>query len=514
MPFEQYLSVIEDLSRDMPVEVRYRRLLEAIKQTIPCDAIALLKQSGRGLQPVAFLGLRDEIRGRHFDPAHHPRLDAIVNSDQLVRFPADSPLPDPYDGLVNSDDSTVHVHDCMGVAIQVDGRPWGVITMDALCAGQFDAINANDQAMAISLTQAVITAAERINELRRKVRHGDRATAEMNRDSMASSIVGSSNVMTRLFEDIRAVAPTPLSVLIEGETGVGKELIAQQLHLKSDRFNKPLIRLNCAALPESLAEAELFGHTRGAFTGADRARPGRFELADGGTLFLDEIGELPLALQATLLRVLEVGEVQRVGSDETLKVDVRVLAATNRDLRQEVIAGRFREDLFHRLSVFPLHVPALRERGQDILELAEYFLERLQTRLNIHRLLLTPDARTALRLYRWPGNVRELEHVLSRAALRAQQGQRESDVGLVYIDRAALAIADTAAHTESASTTQPVPPHDEVGSLTELTQAFQRRVIDKQLAQHNGNVAAAARALNVDRSNLLRLIKRLGGQTA
>ncbi len=508
MALEHYISVIEDLSRDLPAEVRYQRLLEAIRQAIPCDAIGLLRLDGDLLRPVAFLGLRPEIRGRRFPVSQHPRLAAILDSRQAVRFDAESPLPDPYDGLVYSSGENVHVHDCMGVSMYIDNQPWGVITFDAMSPGEFDAVEPRQQELAITLTRAVITAAERIHLLQQQLQHGHQVTAEMNRELAASEVIGSSAVIQRLLDDIDVVAPTPLTVLLQGETGVGKELIARRLHLKSDRLQQPLIQLNCAALPENLAEAELFGHTRGAFTGANQARAGRFELADGGTLFLDEVGELPLPLQAKLLRALQEGEVQRMGSDHATKVNVRIIAATNRDLAAEVEAGHFRADLYHRLSVFPVTVPPLRDRGDDILQLAEFFLERDQHRLNIRKLALTRDARSALLGYFWPGNVRELEHLLSRAALKASRTQARG--GLVRINASHLGL-ETDNETDvkfSVETTTSEPTQS--GSLTDLTRAYQAQVIERGLQRHRFNVAATARELDIDRSNLARLIKRLG----
>lgn len=510
MAVEHYISVIEDLSRELPSETRYRRLLEAIRTTIPCDAIGLLRLNGGKLRPVAFLGLREEVRGRHFDIDRHPRLKSILDSRQLVRFAADSPLPDPYDGLLHTANEGEHVHDCMGMSIYIDEQPWGVITMDAARPGQFDEVEPRQQALAITLTRAVITAAERINQLQQQLFHGHAVRAELNREMAAGSIVGTSASMQRILDDVDVVAPTPLTVLILGETGVGKELIAKRLHLKSDRFDQPLIQLNCAALPDNLAEAELFGHTRGAFTGASSERAGRFELADGGTLFLDEVGELSLPLQAKLLRVLQEGEVQRVGSDHTIRVNVRVVAATNRSLEDAVDRGYFRADLYHRLSVFPIRVPPLRDRAKDVLQLAEFFLERDQHRLKIQKLLLTEDARTALLQHPWPGNVRELEHVLSRAALTASRSR--PPLGLVHISARDLNLDFVAAPPAPSgrdSSHQPRPTAPAVGPLTELTRNFQAALIDTALQAQGGNIAAAARALHMDRSNLLRLIKRL-----
>ncbi len=245
-------------------------------------------------------------------------------------------------------------------------------------------------------------------------------------------LVGETEVMLELTEMIRLVAPSMATVLIEGETGTGKELAAQAVHRLSARRDKPYAVLNCAAIPESLLEAELFGHVRGAFTGAVQSRTGRIAAADGGTLFLDEIGEMPLALQAKMLRFLEYGEVQRVGDNEQMRVDVRVVAATHQPLEQRAEEGLFRLDLYHRLAVFPIEVPPLRERMGDVALLAEHFLLQLAQRAP--RKQLTDAAMTELMAHGWPGNVRELMHVLERASILA--GERcEIDAPEIRIRR-------------------------------------------------------------------------------
>ncbi len=232
-------------------------------------------------------------------------------------------------------------------------------------------------------------------------------------------MIGESAPMLELARMIRLVAPRSTSVLIEGETGTGKEVVAQALHRLGSRSMKPFVVLNCAAIPEALLEAELFGHTRGAFTGAVQSRTGRIEAAHGGTLFLDEIGEMPLALQAKMLRFLECGELQRIGDNETTRVDVRVIAATHQPLEQRAEERAFRLDLYHRLAVFPLTVPALRERIEDLPKLADFFLERLAKQMS--RKILTPSALTVLSSYSWPGNIRELMHVLERGTILAEE---------------------------------------------------------------------------------------------
>lgn len=241
-------------------------------------------------------------------------------------------------------------------------------------------------------------------------------------------MVGESLVMLELARLVRLVAPRSASVLIEGETGTGKELVAKAVHRLSTRASKAFAVLNCAAIPEALLEAELFGHTRGAFTGAVQSRIGRIEAAHGGTLFLDEIGEMPLALQAKMLRFLESGELQRVGDNETVRVDVRVVAASHQPLRQRATERAFRLDLYHRLAVFPVAVPALRDRMEDIPLLATYLLAKLGEEMPVKR--LSPGAATRLLEYDWPGNVRELAHVLERGTILAEdrRGIAQEDI--------------------------------------------------------------------------------------
>jgi transcriptional regulator with GAF, ATPase, and Fis domain len=242
-----------------------------------------------------------------------------------------------------------------------------------------------------------------------------------------AGIVGTSAALGRVLEQVAAVAPTPAAVLIQGESGTGKELIARAIHDQSTRRHRPLIGVNCASIPRDLFESEFFGHVRGAFTGALRDRGGRFQAADGGTLFLDEVGEIPLDLQSKLLRVLQEGAFERVGEEITRKVDVRVIAATNRDLEREVAAGRFRRDLFYRLSVFPITLPPLRDRVGDISALAAHFVQQGARRFGRPTPPLTARAVRALERYAWPGNIRELQHVIERAVLLSPPGTLRFD---------------------------------------------------------------------------------------
>ena len=230
-------------------------------------------------------------------------------------------------------------------------------------------------------------------------------------------IVGTSPALRRMLKRVEAVAETPASVLVQGESGVGKELVAREIHARSPRADGPLVKVNCASIPKELFESEFFGHVKGAFTGAHRDRIGRFQLADGGTIFLDEVGEIPVELQGKLLRVLQESEFERVGDDVTRSVDVRVIAATNRNLEKLIVDGEFREDLFYRLSVFPVDVPPLRERGDDVVQLAQYFLEQTCKDFGRETMTLTRTQAANLKTYDWPGNIRELKNLIERAVI-------------------------------------------------------------------------------------------------
>jgi formate hydrogenlyase transcriptional activator len=236
--------------------------------------------------------------------------------------------------------------------------------------------------------------------------------------SMKSNLVGSDHGLREVWNSVRIVAPTDSAVLIQGETGTGKELVAKAIHEESVRRRGPYVKINCAAIPAGLLESELFGHERGAFTGAVAQTTGRFQLAHSGTLFLDEIGELPLELQPKLLRALQEQEFERLGSARTLRVDVRIIAATNQDLAHMVAERRFRSDLFYRLNVFPISIPPLRERGHDIELLVHHFVRRFSQLMNKEVEQVTEDTMTALRRYDWPGNIRELQNVIERATFR------------------------------------------------------------------------------------------------
>jgi transcriptional regulator with GAF, ATPase, and Fis domain len=276
---------------------------------------------------------------------------------------------------------------------------------------------------------ATARAFEQIDALRKQLEaENEYLREEVTRAGAFGELVGQGPALGAVARQIDLVAPTDSAVLVLGESGTGKELVAREVHRRSKRAGRPLVKVNCAAVPRELYESEFFGHARGAFTGALRDRAGRFELADGGTLFLDEVGEIPLELQAKLLRVLQEGELERVGEERTRRVDVRVIAATNRDLRAEAEAGRFRSDLYYRLSVFPVELPPLRKRPEDIPLLAEHFLAVSSRKLGRPVPKLTLAAVRQLQQYPWPGNVRELQHVVERAVITAEGGRPTFDL--------------------------------------------------------------------------------------
>jgi len=307
---------------------------------------------------------------------------------------------------------------------------------------------------------------------------------------------------------LERVADTPTTVLLTGESGTGKELVARALHSHSSRSEKPFIKVNCAAIPKELIESELFGYERGAFTGAVSSKPGRFELANGGTLFLDEIGEIPVEMQVKLLRALQESEFERVGGIKTIRVDVRLVAATNRDLKKLLASGSFREDLFYRLNVVPIRLPALRERAGDIPALVEHFLGKFNERLKKSVTGVEPDALDALSAYAWPGNIRELENVIERAVLFCDgQKLRAQDLSPeVRGPLAAPLLPLTDADLQAALAAE--------GGLKEHVKVamsrLERELVGHALSQTGGNVTHAARLLKISRKGLQLKMKELG----
>jgi len=358
--------------------------------------------------------------------------------------------------------------------------------------------------------EGVLLAVSSALELRQTRRVARALRAEL---GFGGEMVGKSAAMDTVRKMIARIAPTDARVLIMGESGTGKELVASAIHDGSARREKPFVRVNCAAIPRDLVESEMFGHERGAFTGATQTRIGRFELAHRGTLFLDEVGDLGPDAQAKLLRAIEAKEIQRVGGNKVIRADVRIISATNHDLQRAVRAGTFREDLYFRLQVIPLEIPPLRERGDDIFELVAHFSEQFLQRSGQARPRWRSDALQLLRDYPWPGNVRELANIVERLAILRPgveiTGQMVEDVLIVDRD------------DEAAPVTTPTHPQKQVGdarepagrgatSLADRLDGFERTVIARALAEAGGNVADAARRLQTDRPNLYRRMKRLG----
>ncbi|MCB9915601.1 MAG: nitric oxide reductase transcriptional regulator NorR [Planctomycetes bacterium] len=511
---EDLLPIARDITASLSTEDRPRRLVEAVHRALPCDAVALLRRQGDTLVALASRGLTDDVYGRRFVLGEHPRLDIICKSTTPTRFPDRSPLPDPYDGLVKgAPELGGHVHSCLGCPLIVEGELVGVLTADALVPRAFDGIGDAFLAHLAALAGAALRTIDLVEALERRAELQGIVARDLLQDVMdrrGTELLGASSTTADLRREVELIARSDFPVLVRGETGVGKELVVRMLHSCSSRGEKPLVYVNCAAIPESVFESELFGHVRGAFTGADSARLGKFRVADGACLFLDEIGELPRHVQPKLLRALQEGEVQCVGSDDLVRVDVRIFAATNRDLEAEVAAGRFRADLLHRLDVCRIDVPPLRDRPEDVPTLAGHFADRARRRLGTGPIRFTSEAQSALMKGRWPGNVRELENVISRGVLRASGRTAWGETVLV---RGADLDLDSNGAEPSRSETLQAPPTAISADpilLRDAVDDFKRRLVTEAIARNEGNWAAAARDLGLQRGNLHHLARRLG----
>jgi anaerobic nitric oxide reductase transcription regulator len=507
------LSIIaQDLTAVFGAEDRYQRLLEALRLAIPFDSAALLRHQQGVLMPIASMGLKPKAISTRFRLSEHPRLDIICGSNEPTLFSSDSTLPDPFDGLLEIDlESIHHIHACLGCPLLIRDQLVGVLVFDAIDPLAFSHLPKQYIQVITSLASAQMQTVELLSTLEQEAERQGLLANDLMQDIQQQrgyEILGISSQIRRLRQEIELVATSDFTILILGETGVGKELVARSIHNRSRRRDKPLLYLNCAALPTSLAESELFGHVKGAFTGAITDRIGKFELANGGTLFLDEIGELSLEIQAKLLRTIQEGEIQRVGSEKIQHVDVRLITATNRDLEKEVAAGKFRADLYHRLNVYPIIVPPLRERLEDIPLLAEYFAQKAGAKLRLRQVRVSNEAVALLLRYKWPGNVRELDNVISRAVLKASAKQLVGE---------AVVTPDVVSGDLNMPTSIPQnsferdSPQKQSGrSFRAEVKAFEIRLIQQALENHQGNWAAAARELGMNRSNLHNLATRLG----
>lgn len=382
---------------------------------------------------------REQVKGR--------RDEEIFSQEQTVAFQAN-------DVRILQSRTPMKFEE---VAVQEDGAHTSIVQ-------KFPLFNAEGTIYAIGGIVTDITERKRVEEeverLRKQLELENAYLHEQVKEGFAfGDIVGQSQALRKVLHQVQMVAPTDAAVLITGESGTGKELIARVIHEGSSRHDHPMVKVNCASVPKELFESEFFGHSRGAFTGATRDRTGRFELANKGTIFLDEVGEIPLELQSKLLRVLQEGEFERVGEERTRHVDLRVIAATNRKLDEEVKAGRFREDLYYRLNVFPLSLPPLRERREDIGQLAAHFLGLASRKLNCPEVRLTEYAVELLMAYDWPGNIRELHNVIERAVILCKRGPLRID--LVLGEKVATAI-EKDVPVSIASSDSKVLPHKEI----------------------------------------------------
>ncbi|MBN1615969.1 MAG: sigma 54-interacting transcriptional regulator [Spirochaetales bacterium] len=420
-----------------------------------------------------------EIEKGHYQPGEGI-IGRVIETGNPVAVPRISEEPRFLDrtGARKGEDTRSLSFIC--VPIKAGNETLGAIGIDTpyIPGVSLDSVVKLLSIIASSISQAVKLRQDREEEFAKLREENERLQAALHDQFRPSTVVGNSKIMRLLYQQIEQVSPTNATVLLLGESGVGKERIAHAIHYGSPRANRSFIKLNCAAIPESLVESELFGHEKGSFTNAVSARKGRFELADQGTLFLDEIGEMPLPAQATFLRVLQEREFERVGGSETLKVNVRIIAATNRDLERLVREGRFREDLFYRLNVFPLIVPPLRERKTDILLLANYFLEKFSKEHGKKILTISSPATHLLMKYEWPGNVRELENCMERAVILST----DETIHSYHLPPGMQTGGDGATRS---------------GGLTEVMDAVEREILIEELGRTGGNVARAAANLGI-----------------
>ena len=383
-----------------------------------------------------------------------------------------------------------------------EGIPDSPVVMMSGRAGLSDAVRATRLGAFTFLEkpltpEGVLLALSSAMELRRARLEARALRADL---GLAGQMVGDSAAMQRVRDMIARVGPTDSRVLITGESGVGKELVAAAIHMASSRRDRAFVRVNCAAIPRDLVESEMFGHEKGSFTGATERRIGRFELAHLGTLLLDEVGDLGPEAQAKLLRAIEAREIERVGGGQPIRIDVRIIAATNKDLTRAATDGRFREDLFFRLNVIPLHVPPLRERPSDIPQLVRHFTALHHSRTGQPMPAWTPDAINAFTRYRWPGNVRELANIVERLSIL----HAGTEIGEEAV-RAVLPVDRTPAAPG------PLPDPSALDrSLSDTLDEYERMLIARALSMAGGNVAEAARRLKTDRPNLYRRMRRLG----
>jgi transcriptional regulator with GAF, ATPase, and Fis domain len=507
------LETFADLSPDKTLEI----VLQSIGELIDYELAVVLGYDGEDrLKVRTTMGplATERLAGYSISLAKRPDLVELLSVGKPKLFAEEEEHIDTYAEILDLPDG----HSCLAAPLVADGRPIGLLTLDHRSCGVFSReilrfIDVISRLMAIALSRTEASEALRTKNAR--------LLAERNRllDDTADAfrnLVGSSPAWTSALDSLRLVAAADSPVLLLGETGTGKEESARAVHRLSARAEGPFVALNCSALPPALAESELFGHEKGSFTGAQGLRKGRFELADGGTLFLDELGDLPLEIQPKLLRALQEGSFERVGGEKSISVDVRIVAATHVDLSKAVSEGKFREDLFYRIAVFPIRLPPLAERGQDVLLLAELFAEKLRSRPGWGNLRFSPEALDLLAARPWPGNVRELRNVVERAAILARGGL----IGPAELGGGSWAIPPGQGREVqradgggwSAGTPAESRFAAKAGTAGSLEEA-QRAYIAEALARCGGKIygpGGAAAALGLKPSTLQSKMKRLG----
>ncbi|MCX7984867.1 MAG: sigma 54-interacting transcriptional regulator [Bacteroidetes bacterium] len=404
-------------------------VLEAIEEIIPYELAVILSKEPDMKLKVRFARGRlvtDALKQYEIFLPARPDIQEVLfrGTVKLVEEKEQQNHPDTYEGVL----SLPAGHSCMLAPLVVDGNTLGLMTLDHSQCDMFTPqrvtiANTLSKLIALALAQAMTT--DSLLQEKETLMY-ERTSLIEDISTLVGGLIGISPVWLRVVEKIKLVAPTDSNVMILGETGTGKEQVAKAIHALSKRSAKPFITLNCSALNTNLAESELFGHEKGAFTGAITSRRGRFELADGGTLFLDEIGDLPLEIQPKFLRAIQEGTFERLGSEKTYHADVRIICATHVDLQTKIKEGKFREDLYYRLNVFPIVLPPLRERAGDVDVLADYFLKKFSEKFG-RSFRLTQDARTVLRIQQWNGNVRELQNTLERACILSREGVINSE---------------------------------------------------------------------------------------
>lgn len=473
------------------------RALDYLAASIPYDLAAVLELEGEELAVRCARGrlASEAVLAHRLQLSNVPSLRLALESrrTKILEDHDHEKEGDPYDGVLDLE----HGHSCMVVPLFFADRTLGAMTFDRRVCEPYppDAVDiATIYGQIIALAMIAAERARDLSDARSRLEEANRILHDEvtgRRDARELLERSSSPAMQKVARMAQQVAATDAPVLITGETGTGKEVVARAVHAYSGRASHPFVKLNCAALPEGLVESELFGHKKGAFSGAEQDRPGRFLIADGGTLLLDEIGDLPMGAQAKLLRVLQEGSFEAIGSDETVEVDVRIIAATNVDLETAIAAGRFREDLYYRLAVFPLDLPRLAERADDVVHIAQSYLTHLAATSRRGPWTLDDAAKSALLEHDWPGNVRELENTLERATILSPPGPIDADLLRPRRTRR---------------------PNAEAGPLASLD-AIQREHIERVLIATDGKIygpGGAAEILGLKPSTLQSRMAKMG----